>query len=211
LLRPHAVSVYEKIAVALDYFLGLPLVAFDTPNANKRRNGCPRHYGKASDIRYDYPEEDRFEYRVLSGLWLTHPVLTKMVLGVAKCVAETAYNKISDNKFDVEWATAPANRAGLLRSMGVSGQRETASIINYADPKGLSKDLLEAWEQRLRDLDLYAEYKPEVDALIEIVKVSPELVVPQLSLDIKENWYADNKPLLNNAPEPLKKALDALE
>lgn len=207
----HAVRVYEKIAVALDGLLALPLVAFDTPNANKRRNGCPRHYGKAGDIRYDYPEEDRFEYRVLSGLWLTHPVLAKMVLGVAKCVAETAYNKLADNGFDIEWATAPANRAGLLRSMGISGQRETAAIINNADPRGLNGDLLAAWEHKLRDMDLYTEYKSEVDALVELVKVSPEMVVPQLSLDIKENWYADQQPLLNNAPGPLKKALEALE
>jgi len=206
-----AVGVYEKIAIALDSFLGLPLVAFDTPNANKRRNGCPKQYGKAGDIRYDYPEEDRFEYRVLSGLWLTHPTLARMVLGVAKCVTETAYNKLANNKFDYEWAEAPANRAGLLRSMGVSGQREIASIINVADPKGLNKDLLATWEQKLRDLDLYSEYKPEVEALIELVKVSPELVVPQLSLDIRENWYATNKPLLQEAPAPLKKALEALE
>ena len=207
----YAADVYEKIAVALDSFLGLPLVAFDTPNANKRRNGCPKHYGKAGDIRYDYPEGDRFEYRVLSGLWLTHPTLARIVLGVSKCVAETAYNKLADQKFDLEWAAAPANRAGLLRSMGVSGQRETASIINAADPKGLSKDMLAAWEQRLRDLDLYSEYKPEVDALIELVKVSPELVVPQLSLDIKENWYDKNKPLLREAPGALQKALETLE
>lgn|SRR5574338_390495 len=213
--RPAALSpemagqVYERVAVALDNYLALPLVAFDTPNANKRRNGCPHHYGSAGDIRDDYPEGNRFEYRVLSGLWLVHPALTRMAIGVAKCVAETAYNKLSEQKFDPQWALAPANRPGLLKSLGVANQRRTSTIINQATPNNLNAELIKDWEKRIRALDSYSEYAPEVEALIELVKVSPDQVVPDLRLDLRHGWHKKT-PVLPNAPVKLRSALEAL-
>ena len=81
---------YSGIATVLDHLLAFPLLRFDTPNPEKRRNGCGHGYGKAgtgdtensnASIRTNYPNRDRFEYRVLSGLWLTHPILSQMVAG----------------------------------------------------------------------------------------------------------------------------------
>jgi hypothetical protein len=203
-------ACYEKIAVALDHLVAFPMVSFDTPEPNKRRNGCQHQYGKAGDIRADYPEGNRFEYRVLSGLWLVHPTLARIVLGVSKCVAETAYGRIISNNKDPEYIQAPGYKKGLLRSFGLKGFREKTSIINNANPERLTEEFISEWEHQLMGLDRADEYKEELTALVEIVKSSPENVVPQLDLDIRNAWQ-NNKPLLPEASASLRKALDAVE
>lgn len=214
--RPASINVeiaypcYEKIATVLDHLVAFPMVSFDTPNPNMRRNGCPHQYGKAGDIRADYPEEDRFEYRVLSGLWLVHPTLSRIVLGVSKCIAETAYGRIIANGKDPEYITAPGSKKGLLRSFGLRGFREKSATINSANPSRLSNDLISEWETQLRDLDRYDDYKAEITALVEIVKASPESIVPQLKLDVRDAWL-NNKPLLTEASATLRDALEAVE
>ena len=205
-----ALPAYQKIASILDATLAFPLVAFDTPDPFLRRNGCKYAYGKAGDIRADYPEQDRFEYRVLSGLWLTHPTLAKVALGVAKCVTETAYNRISATGCDPEYIQAPASRKGLLRDMKVKGFREIQGIINQAQPSKLKPELIENWIKQLKAVDRGDMYREEIAALIELTKISPENVVPQLSLDIRDNWL-EGKPCLPKAPARLRKTLEAVE
>lgn len=201
---------YSQIATALDGLLALPMVAFDAPDPWKRRNGCPHKYGMAGDIRADYPEQDRFEYRVLSGLWLTHPTLAKVALGVSKCVAETAYSRVAEAKCDPEFITAPASRKGLLRSFGIKGLREIQRAINVAKPDRLELEMVKLWEKQLRDLDRYDDYAEEITALIEIVKVSPDKIIPQLNLDIRDNWQ-EGQPFLAKSPDRVRRALEAVE
>lgn len=201
---------YEKIAIALDHLVAFPMVSFDTPEPNRRRNGCQHQYGKAGDIRADYPEGNRFEYRVLSGLWLVHPTLTRIVLGASKCVAETAYERIISNGKDLDYIQSPGSKKGLLRSFGLKGFRDKSSIINNANPERLTEESISEWERQLYSLDRADEYKEELTALVEIVKASPENVVPQLDLDIRSAWQ-NNKPLLPEASATLRKALDAVE
>lgn len=205
-----AFPCYQRIAAVLDHLVAFPMVSFDTPEPNRRRNGCQHQYGKAGDIRADYPEGNRFEYRVLSGLWLIHPTLARIVLGVSKCVAETAYERIISNNKDLEYIQAPGSKKGLLRSFGLKGYREKASIINNANPERLTEESVSEWEHQLMSLDRADEYKEELTALVEIVKASPENVVPQLDLDIRNAWQ-NNKPLLPEASATLRRALDAVE
>lgn len=205
-----AEACYEKIATVLDHLVAYPMVSFDTPEPNRRRNGCQHQYGKAGDIRADYPEGNRFEYRVLSGLWLVHPTLSRIVLGVSKCVAETAYERIIANGKDPDYIQAPGSKKGLLRGFGLKNFREKASIINNANPERLTEESISEWEHQLFALDRADEYKEELRALVEIVKASPENVVPQLDLDIRSAWH-NNKPLLPEASATLRKALDAVE
>jgi len=202
----QAYPCYEKIATILDGLLAFPLVRFDTPDPHLRRNGCPYDYGKAGDIRADYPAQDRFEYRVLSGLWMTHPTLAKIVLGVAKAITETAYSRIADSKFDLTWATAPLSRKSLLKSFKLKKIPEIRSIINFAHAAAINEDHLQAWEAQIRDLDRFDEYSAEINALIELVKVPPK----KFNLDIRENWQGQ-RPLVLKPPAKLKAALAAVE
>jgi len=206
----YAHSCYQRIATALDHLVALPLVSFDTPEPYLRRSGCKHRYGMAGDIRADYPEQDRFEYRVLSGLWLTHPTLAKIVLGAAKCVTESAYQKSADEGWDLDWIAAPASRKGLLKSLGLKNMREVASLVNKAQPRKLKAEHIDVWKKQLRRLEFYDKYATEIKALVEIVKASPEKVVPGLSLDIRRNWQED-APLQLKAGVALNRALERVE
>jgi len=206
----EAYPAYQRIAHVLDTTLAFPMVAFDTPEPYLRRNGCKYGYGKAGDIRADYPEQDRFEYRVLSGLWLTHPTLAKVALGVAKCVTEAAYNKIYEAKGNENYIEAPPSRKGLLQDLGVKNMREIQAIINRAEPSRLQTNLLDDWKKQLNALDNRDDYKEEIEALVELTNYSPEDVVPELELDLREGWL-EGKVCLPKAKSKLRKALDNVE
>lgn len=204
-----AYGCYEKIATILDGLLAFPLVKWDTENPHLRRNGCVYDYGKAGDIRADYPEQDRFEYRVLSGLWLVHPTLARIILGSAKAITESAYGRIANSKYDYEWAHAGVSKKSLVRSFGIKGFPTIRTAINTADPARVTADMLVAWEKQLREIDCFDEYKEELEALIAITK-APREQVTQMSLDIKANWYNENT-LLPEKSADLGTALEAVE
>lgn len=187
-----AAGVYQRIATALDCLLALPMCRFDTPNPHKRRNGCRYSYGKAGDIRTDYPERDRFEYRVLSGLWVVHPSLAKIVMGAAKCITETAYGRIANKKFDLEWAKGAASRKSLLQTFKLKDLRETQSIINNAVPDDVTPEHIKVWKRQICELDSFDEYSAEMNALIALAEAGPI----NFNLDIKANWQG-NKPMLS--------------
>jgi hypothetical protein len=202
--------IYERIATVLDGMLALPMVRFDTPEPQMRRNGCKYNYGKAGDIRANYPEQDRFEYRVLSGLWVVHPTLATIAIGAAKSIAETAYGRIAEHDFDPEWASNPISKKGMLKSFGIRGIQEIKAVINRADPTEITQDHLRGWENGIRKLERFDDYGPELRALIALSKESPQTVVEGIDLDVRENWQ--NKPtLLPRASKRLRKALDEVE
>jgi len=202
----EAKPIYQRIATALDSLLALPMVRFDTPEPFKRRNGCAYGYGKAGDIRVENP--DRFEYRVLSGLWMVHPTLAKIALGAAKCVTESAYNRVANQKYDVEWAQAPASRKGLLRSFGLKSIRETQALINRARPEEVGQDIIEAWKKQVRQLDFFDNYSEELKALMALAEEAPS----DFNLDIKENWMSE-RPVLpkHETSAKVRRALKAVE
>ena len=202
--------IYERIATALDGLLALPMVRFDTPEPHLRRNGCKYNYGKAGDIRSDYPEQNRFEYRVLSGLWLVHPTLATIAIGAAKCITETAYSRVAEQDFDPTWASNPGSKKGLLKSFGITGVNEIKAVINNAQGQGVSTDRLSTWEKNLRKLDRFDEYKPELNALIALSKEDPEVIEENINLDVKRNWQ-EERTLLPRASKRLRTALDAVE
>jgi hypothetical protein len=214
--RPAQISIeeagpiYERIATVLDGLLALPMVRFDTPEPHLRRNGCKYNYGKAGDIRSDYPEQNRFEYRVLSGLWMVHPTLAAIAIGAAKCITETAYSRIAAEDFNPTWATNPLSKKGMLKSFGIKGINDIKAIINNGQREAVGSDRLSEWERSLRKVDRFDEYKPELNALIALSKEDPEIIEDSINLDVKNNWQ-EERTLLPRASKGLRKALDAVE
>lgn len=210
--RPDQISadsahpIYQKIATVLDSLLALPMCRFDTPEPYRRRNGCAHHYGKAGDIRDDYPEKNRFEYRVLSGLWLVHPALARIAMGTAKAVAETAYSRLADVKFDPDYTLAPLSQKGLLKSFGLKNTRAMSALINRAQPEEITSEHIQVWEKQVRDLDFFDDYAADLNALIALAKEPPG----GFNLDLKKNWHT-NQPLLPQASAEVQKALEAVE
>jgi len=206
----EAYPIYKRIATALDGLLALPMVRFDTPNPWERRNGCKYDYGKAGDIRADYPEQNRFEYRVLSGLWVVHPTLATIAIGAAKCIVETAYGRIAEKGFDPIWASQPISRGGMLKSFGLKGVREIQAVVNHADPRRITQDHLDTWERNIRNLDRFNKYRAEIEAMVELSKENPENIVSGMDLNVKRNWQ-ERRTLLPRASKKLRKALDVVE
>ena len=215
LSKEVAPACYRGIAMALDHLIALPLVRLDTPNPHNRRNGCQYGYGKAgtldngrSDASLRMKDDGgRFEYRVLSGLWVTHPDLAKSVLGATKCVVETVYARAAACGYDPEWMSAPASRKGLAKSLNLKGAREVIALINRSDPAEVTGEHLRTLTTQLRELDLYDCYKREVDALLGLAK----LARPNgFQLDLKQNWIEES-PLLPKASKKVRACLEPVE
>lgn len=202
--------IYKRIATVLDGLLALPMVRFDTPEPWLRRNGCKYNYGKAGDIRDDYAEANRFEYRVLSGLWMVHPTLSAIAIGAAKCITETAYERIAAEDYDPVWATNPVSKRGMLKTFGITGLNEIKAVINRAQPTEVNEDQLSAWERRVKKLDRFDDYKPELNALIALAKENPDNIIGKINLDIRDGWQ-EEETLLPRASKQLRTALDAVE
>ncbi len=208
-------SVYCKIAKVLDHLVALPLVKLDTPRPHLRRNGCKYGYGKAGQFdTFDASasirvggDGDRFEYRVLSGLWLTHPALARIIIGTTKAVAETVYGRVGASGLDEDWVAAPASRKGLLKTFGLKDVRSVEAIINNAKASSLTPELLEVWEKQLKELDCYEDYAPEVDAFIALIRNADS---EDFTLDLKENWL-EGAQLVPSGNENVRRALEAIE
>ncbi len=138
---------------------------------------------------------------------MTHPTLARIVLGTAKAITETAYGRIAEQNFDLEWAGAPAGRKSLLRSFKLTGLQDTRRIINHAKAEMITEDHIRTWEGWIRNLDRFDDYSEEINALIELVKVEPG----KFNLDIRRNWLGDLRPLVSKPPAALKAALNAVE
>jgi len=211
----HAMGVYKKIAKVLDHLVALPLVRLDTPQPHLRRNGCKYGYGKAgkfdthdasASIRVA-EEGDRFEYRVLSGLWLTHPTLAKIIVGTTKAVAESVYSRIGSRGIDYDWINAPASKTGLLKTFKLKDSRGVEAIINNAKAGSVTPEHLKMWEGQLRDLDCYEDYAAEINGFIELIQGADS---EDFGLDLKKNWL-DGHKLVPSSNGKVRAALEPVE
>ncbi len=180
-------AIYQRSIHILDDTVAIPLVRIDTPEPYLRRNTMHNGYGKYGRWGDQRPQEGRYEYRVLSGLWMTHPDLALAVLGTTKAVSEEVYQRMADNDFSMDYISAPSNRNGLLKSFGVMAQDKAEKIVNDSNPEAVDESLLEKMKVRLCSLGNYEQYKNEIDSFIDIVTMS-EKDRSNISLDVKKNW-----------------------
>lgn len=204
---------YNGIAKVLDHLLAFPLVRFDTPNPHYRRKGCDYGYGTAgtgdtgetnSSVR-SHP--DRFEYRVLSGLWMVHPTLAKLVVGATKAIVESAYARLAGKDFDYPWMESNE----FYKSFGITGNgQKILSIINGSKVDDITKDHLTKWRNQIRDLEKFDEYSEELNALMALVGADPTAVRKHLDLDLRLGWCEDKKILRGMNNSRVKTALEAV-
>ena len=207
----RAENFFKAIAHVLDYFIAWPMLTFDTPNPHFRRSGCKYHYGMAGDIRTK-AGNSRFEYRVLSGLWLTHPTLAALTIGSAKAVVEHCYSKAAEKDFDPGYVGGieGVRKSQMLKDCGISGLNTIITQINKGDVNPLNPKRSSIWADKFRSLETYAEYSREVEALIAIVEASPDKVVQYLDLDLRKNWLEGQLLLAQSTPK-VRAALEAVE
>jgi hypothetical protein len=203
---------YNGIATVLDHLLAFPLVRFDTPNPDLRRHGCDYGYGTAgtgasgdsnSSVR---AHPDRFEYRVLSALWMAHPTLAKIVVGATKAITESVYTSIASKKFEYDWVGS----APFLKNFGIGSTKPVLDIINRSKAGAINKDHLTRWRQQLRDLEKFDDYSEELNALIALVGADPAIVKKHLNLDLRKGWCEEQRFLRGMNNTRVKEALEAV-
>ena len=198
----HAIEYcYNGIATVLDHLLAFPLVRFDTPNPNLRRNGCG---DTNSSVRSHI---DRFEYRVLSALWVAHPTLAKIVVGATKAITESVYTGIANKRFEYDWVGS----APFLRSFGISGPKTILDIINKSRVNAITKDHLTQWRDQIRNLERFDDYSEELNALIALVGADPSVVKKHLDLDLRQGWCEGRRFLHGMNNTRVIEALEAVE
>jgi hypothetical protein len=156
---------------------------------------------------------DRFEYRVLSALWLTHPTLAKVIVGVTKAIAESAYIKIADKNFDYDWVAQSGSEAGLLKSFNLpssSTRQQIVNAINQSDIEAVTKERLTRWKRQLAALERYDAYAEEMKAFQALIEASETAVKKHLSLNLREGWIEEKAFLHTMNNSKVRNALEAV-
>lgn len=183
-------AIYQRIIQVLDDTVAIPLCRVDTPEPGARRNAKNGYeaYGRWGDTR---PQVGRFEWRVPSGFWITHPEAAVAVLGVTKAVSEECYQRMADKGFDEGYINASSSNKGFLKEWDVLPQAAAEKLVNESNPDSISPEILDKVETRLKSMSNYDTYRDEIDSFVDLVNITTK-DRSNISLDLKKNWLEDN-------------------
>lgn len=186
-------GVYRQIIRILDELMALPLVRIDLPHPHLRRNTVHTNgYGRYGQWGDTKPQEGRFEWRVPSGLWLSHPDFAQAILGTSKAITECCYQMMAEKNFDNDWICAREDRAGFLKSWKVMSTSRASKIVNDAVAGKVTPTLVKRAQLKLRELDNYDKYKGDIDEFIRLITLSNK-DKRNINLDIKDTWLNGGK------------------
>ncbi|HLD89607.1 MAG TPA: hypothetical protein VI911_01065 [Patescibacteria group bacterium] len=184
----------------LDELLSLPMMRLDGEAGTQRRTKCQMgNYGYFGAYRV---HDGRLEYRTLSGLWLAHPTLTKIVMGVAKAIIDDVYYKVYENQFAMSYM-CPNKFKGvnvlkadfdswdgipLAKDIGcVRTSKVMFDLINKSDAKIVDKAFVTDWYTTMRGLSSYEKYRRYIDDLKTLLS-RPLKELQNINTDIKAGW-----------------------
>lgn len=186
-------GIYRQVIRMLDELMAIPLVRVDGPDAHLRRNTAHSNgfgrYGTWGDTR---PQVGRFEWRVPSGLWLSHPDFARAVLGTSKAITETCYQMMAEKRFDSKWVRAREGEEGFLKAWSALPAKKAAALVNKADRKLVTAALIKRSETKLKGMENYSKYKENIDEFIRLVRLSSK-DRNNINLDIKDTWLNGGK------------------
>lgn len=185
-------AAYEVIIQILDELVAMPLVRIDTPDPHRRRNEEWNGYGKYGRWGDQRPQEGRFEWRVLSGLWLAHPTLATAILGTTKAVSEACYKSMAERGFDLDWIKS---EDGFLKYWKAGNKLAISTLVNEAIPGQVTKALANKSVRKLKELSNYKQYQSEIEEFERLVNMSVN-DRKYISLDLKQNWLNDAKLIM---------------
>jgi hypothetical protein len=180
-------AAYRAIIHVLDEYIALPMVRIDGPEPHKRRNEKWNGYGMYGRWGDQRKQEGRFEWRVLSGLWLAHPDLARAVLGATKAVSEACYQSMSEKGFDTNWIKPENVDEGFLKHWNARKREEVEDLVNEALPGRVPKTMVNRSVKKLKNLPNYDKYKGEIDEFETLVNMSVR-DKKNINLDLKDTW-----------------------
>lgn len=186
---------YVTLTRILDELLAIPIMRVDNKEGSKARR---TYYGMYGDYR---TEHNRLEYRTLSGMWMAHPKLALITIGVAKAIIDTYFQMLEAKNFRTEYisGTVSSNtncfdpkfdswsNMGIMLDFGTTlSSAEMKNILhNYAIK--YDKAYIKSLSERLRKLPTYDKYATYIDQLIELV-AQPYNKINKMSRDLKKAW-----------------------
>jgi hypothetical protein len=198
---------YKVLNKIMDEYLAIPMVKLDGKDGLQRRKpgaapmGPFGHYG---GLRTDL---GRLEHRTLSGIWMIHPELSKVVLGTAKAVIDEAFKIAKENDFKSgfilpdkfnrtnlwspdfdSWEDVP-----LAAEMGaITTSADMCKVLKASDDKYWTKARNDELYDRLKGMSTYKENSRYVDGFCEILKVKFD-EFNKYEREIQKTWLTDKK------------------
>ncbi len=201
------VSYFSCLKHVLDELVAIPLLKLDgAEEATERR----RLFGSVADLRTDH---SRLEWRTPSGMWLIHPRMAEIVIGVTKGVTHEFFKILEDNDYDIKAVSHPDQTTGeFIIQMGnefgewdkIKVTKEMKSIISNPELiKILNKGqfdfddgrFINALRNRFKKLSVYKEYAEYMDQFIDLLKAPREEVTKER--DLKKTWLKGSKFILD--------------
>jgi len=202
-------AVYGCLQHILDELVAIPLIRID--GVQKSRDRRNSNYGKYGDFKTGH---GRLEYRTISGEWLTHPDLARMIIGTVKAISDSYFKMLEQGDFDPKMVmTTSMKRIGsgdeyggfnyrlfhnndnfkgwedieITKMFGTT--RSSHTMRNILDKVNI--EFTDAYFKKLsakyRALPAYREYAEYIEKLLEVVQL-PDEVLEGRSRNLKSAW-----------------------
>ena len=206
--RMRLFAVTNKI---LDELLTIPLIRLDGKQGHNRRANCKMSpgggFGNGYGKGYGYFGEWRtsnghLEYRSLSGLVLSNPVIYSAVIGTAKAITEEVYSQATKRKLDKDFILPDKfNRGDIYKKdfnswreiplANVCGARMSSELVdnlmNKSTRVDITQQFIAKWLRKLRNFSTYGKYESYVEILGDILSSSSKSL-DSLERNLKKTW-----------------------
>ena len=194
-------GLFKSLNKILDELLAIPMIKIDGDDLGRARRteSAMGKYGFFGEFR---PHQGRLEYRTLSGMWLMHPKLTKMVFGVTKAIVDEVYRHIANKDFNLEYMFPKFLEKEKIWSPGFDGWDKIPLVndigcvcnsdimintLNTSSASKITAKFLNSWFSRMKKLSTYKMYSEYIDELYEVLKNKPS-VFQKCNKNIQNNW-----------------------
>jgi hypothetical protein len=195
------VNFFKAFNKILDEMLAIPMIKIDGSSLGRaRRTECKMgKFGYFGEFRTC---NGRLEHRTLSGMWLMHPLLAKLVFGCAKAVIDEVFRHVADKNykptymFPKKLESAQVWRADfdqwgqipLCKDLGcIKPSRDMIELLHKSAATKITLAYLKAWYGRMRKLSTYSQYAYYIDGLYEILKNNTKAFA-DFDKKIQSNW-----------------------
>lgn len=192
---------YRVMNKIIDEYITIALVKLDGPTGGKRRKKEKMYsgYGGFGDFRTNH---GRLEHRAMSGIWLVHPTIAKVVLGATKAVIDESFRFITENQFKSNYILPGSltksnlyndsfnkwDEIPFARDMGcVMESAAIRKILLASDEKYMTQARVKELHNKFKNLSTYANNRRYIDAFCAILRVKSSDIA-KMDRDIKNNW-----------------------
>ena len=203
----YGTSVYSCLNKVLDEYVAIPSIKIDgKENSRKRR---VTDYGGFGDIRTNH---GRLEYRMLSGEWLTHPEMAKIVIGTVKAIAHAFFKLLDESNYKHHMVMTKNQESSncdgdfrffddnfdfwqnieIVKYFGATkGPKDMHQIFKNSDIR-FDKPFFTALSKKFRALPTYKDYSEYLDKFIELVSL-PNNILANRDKELKHTWVEESK------------------